>query len=230
MKFSTDKAHRNYFYKNGTIEFDDLLSKAQVGELNSLVDQILCQKLSIRQNQLFKQTPNDLFLQGHNLFKQNDSLKKLLLQRRFAEIAAELMEVHFLRMGYDQLLVGESKPPLIETPYDLFLYREGTLQEKSCITPVVCGLILCLEPSQSPETSTFFPKTSGSGVFLKPDIPLQLNVLRETEGGRYILIAFADFRTVYILNEKDPHTHVLKHEGLVFGDRLPDKLHPILYR
>ncbi|QLH36192.1 MAG: hypothetical protein HWD61_08680 [Parachlamydiaceae bacterium] len=45
-----------------------------------------------------------------------------------------------------------------------------------------------------------------------------------------MLLAFADFRTVYILNENDPHTHTLKHLGYVFGDKLSDKLNPIVYR
>lgn len=231
MKFATDKSHRDYFYKHGTIEFDELFSPEQIHELNVAIDAVLCKNLSIRKDQLARQTPQELFLGGRDLFRRDESIKKLLLHRRLAEIAVELMETHFLRMGYDQLLLGETKQPIIETTYDRFLRREGTLQEKSCITPIICGLMLCLDPAQASENSSaFFPKTAGSGVFFKPDIPLDLSFLCQALGGRYLLIAYAEARTVYILNENDPHTHALKHIGYVFGDKLSDKLNPIIYR
>lgn len=230
MKYATDKSHRDYFYKHGTIEFDELFNADQVHELNVAIDKILCKKLSITKDKLPRQSPNELFLQGRDLFRHDESLKKLLLHQRLAEIAVELTEARSLRIGYDQLFVGESKPPLFETAYDQFLHQPGTLQERSCITPVQCGLMLCLEPvplsAESP--AALFPKIAGNGVFFRADIPLDLQSLSHAQGARYLLIVYAHSRTVYILNEKDPHTHALKHIGYVFGDRLSDKLNPLI--
>lgn len=231
MKLATDKSHRNYFHKNGVIEFDGLFNISQVDELNAAIDNILCKNLAIPREKLARQSPNEIFLHGRDLFRENDLLKKQLLHQRLAEIAVELTEERSLRMGYDQLFVGESKQPLFSTVYDQFLHQEGTLHDKSTITPVLCGLMLCLEPSVSEQNSSvLFPKTAGSGVYFKADIPFDLTFLSHAEGGRYLLIAYAHPRTVYILNEKDPHTHALKHKGYVFGDRLSDKLNPLIYR
>jgi hypothetical protein len=231
MKFSTDKPHRDYFYKHGTIEFDALFTSDQIHELNKAIDHILCQKLSIASSQLPRQESNDLFLQGRDLFRQEDSIKKLVLHRRLAEIAVELTEARSLRIGYDQLLPGEPKPPYIDTAYNQFLMNPGTLQDKSCLIPVICGLIICLEPSPDEEApSPLFSKTPGNGIFFKADLPMDLSNLTQSPGGRYLLITYVDPRTVYVFNEKDPHTHHLKHIGYVFGDRLSDKLNPLIYR
>lgn len=231
MKFATDKSHRDYFYKHGIIEFDELFNRDQLHEMNVAIDKILAKRLSIPSHQLVRQSTNDIFLQGHDLFRQDEALKKLLLHRRLAETAIELTEVRTLRIGYDQLLVGESKKPLMETVYNNFLLQEGTLQVKSSMTPIICGLMLCLETPQATENiSELFTQIAGNGVYFKPDIPLDLKLLSHMQGGRYLLITFADPRTVYIFNEKDPHTHTLKHLGYVFGDKLSDKLNPLLIR
>lgn len=231
MKFATDKSHRDYFYKQGSIEFDKLLTSEQVGEVNRIIDRILCQRLRISPDQLGRQNPNELFLQGHDLFRQDESLKKILLHRRYAEIAVELLEARALRIGYDQLFVAQPKKPLMETVYDEFIHQDWTLQDRSCIKPVICGLMLCLEsPKPADKEAQLFSKTEGNGIYFKADISLDFSFLAEEERGRYLLIVYADQRTVYILNEKDPHTHYLKHQGYVFGDRFSEKLNPTIYR
>lgn len=231
MKLATDKAHRDYFYKHGVIEFDALFTPDQVREMNVTIDNILCKNLGIRRDQLVRQSPQEIFLHGRDLYREDEALKKHVLHRRLAEIAVELTEARSLRIGYEQLFVGETKEPLIENVYNQFLHQEGTLQNKSCITPVVCGLMLCLEPATFPEIPpALFPKTAGSGVFFKPDLPFDLTFLSHAQGGRYLLIVYAHPRTVYILNDNDPHTHALKHKGYVFGDKLSDKLNPLIYR
>ncbi len=230
MKFATDKSHRDYFYKHGTIEFEGLFTPTQINEINAKIDEILCKNLAIKSYKLAKQNAQEIFKHGRDLFRHDEALKKLLLHKRLANIAVELLEVRSIRMGYDQLLVGEVGSPLLDPMYDQFLQQEGTLQEKSCMTPVVCGLMLCLEPPQTEVTSIFFPKTPGHVIFFRPNIPLDLKFLTQVQGGRYLLMTYADRRTVYILNEKDPHTHTLKHRGYVFGDKLSDSLNPIIYR
>lgn len=233
MKYVTDKSHRDYFYKHGMIEFDNLCSLDQMYELNQAIDNLLCSKLSITLDKLNKLQPDEIFLQAHDLFRQDEYIKKKLLHKSLAEIAVELMEVRSLRMGYDQLLIGQSKPSALQTVYDRFLHQEGSLQDRSCLKPVTCGLLICLETSitsSDANTVAILPKKVGSAVFFKADIPLDLTSLSNAQGGRYLLVVYVDQRTVYILNEKDPHTHALKHIGYVFGDRLSDRDHPLLYR
>lgn len=233
MKLATDKSHRDYFYKHGMIEFDALLNSDQIQELNVSINKILMQELAIPAVKLERQNAYDLFMRGHDLFRKDDGIKKNILHRRLAEIAVELMEVRALRIGYDQLLSGvlQSSTDDAKNVYTQYLQDEGSLQDKSCIKPVICGLLVCLEPADSIEIPpALLSKTPGSGVYFKPDLPFDLTFLAHAKKGRYLLITYADPRTVYILNDKDPHTHSLKHRGYVFGDRLSDKLNPLVYK
>jgi len=47
---------------------------------------------------------------------------------------------------------------------------------------------------------------------------------------RYLMLVYTHPTAIYYLEEKDPKTHHLKSLGYVFGDRLNDKLNPIVYR
>lgn len=229
MKLATDKAHRDYFYKNGNIEFDSIFNPAQVNEMNEAIDTILCKSLATQPKKLSTKDAGQLFREGRDLWRKDESIQKLLLNKRLAEIAVELMEVRSLRMGYDQLLLTESKSVMSDPkdPYHQFLLQTGTLQERSCLTPVICGLMICLKPALAGEPNPLFSNTAGNVVFFKGDLPLDLSFLTYAEEGRYLLLSLVDPRTVYILNEKDPQTHALKRLGLVFGDRLTDKLNPL---
>jgi hypothetical protein len=232
MKLVTDKSHRDYYYKHASIEFDALFPPQQVTEINQAIEAILCNRMSLRKGQLALQNRNNLYLNGHDLWREDESLKKLFLHRRLAEIAGELNEIHSLRMGSDQLLLGEKKALDLSTEnvYEQYLKQEGSLQERSCFRPVAAGLLVCLEPIVSEIDYPLFSKIVGSGVFFKPDLPLDLSPLVDMQSGRYILISYVDPRTVYVLNENEPHTHTLKHLGYVFGDRLSDRLNPLIFR
>lgn len=235
MKLATDKSHRDYFYKNGTIEFESLISTEQVQELNEGINRVLSKSLSLSKDKIERRESKDLFLQGRDLFRKDEKIKKIVLNRHLAEIAVELMEVRSLRIGYDQLLIGKMYSPIrvekTANPYEDYLNNSGSLQDKSCLTPLICGLILCLEPAHSIEIPpSFLPKSAGSGVFFKPELSFDLSFLNHAEGGRYLLITYADPRTVYILNDQDPLTHAYKHLGHVFGDRINDKFNPLVYK
>lgn len=231
MKFSTDKAHRDYFYKHGMIEFDQLFNEGQIKELNQAIHTILLKEIPPNREKLPPSSSDGLFKVGRDLWRKNESIQKLILHKRLAEVAIELMEVKSLRMGYDQLFFGEQKPIDSKNPYHQLLMQTGSLQDISCLKPVICGLMICLEDAQSDdETSPLFSKKAGNGVFFKPEIPMDLQYLTHATKSRYLLIAFVDSRTVYVLNDRDPNTHELKRLGYVFGDRLTDSLHPLLHR
>ncbi|KIC77211.1 hypothetical protein DB41_CR00050 [Neochlamydia sp. TUME1] len=231
MKLATDKSHRDYFYKHGTIEFDGLFPLEQIQQLNTAIDGLL--SLTFKNIAPQSQNTENVFLCGRDLYRKDERIKKQVLNRRLAEIAQELMEARGLRIGYDQLLVGQSGQANVNTDalYNQFLQSVGSLQDKSCVQPLVCGLVICLQPSSSLEIPpVILPQTLGNGVFFKPDLPLDLSYLSHAQGGRYLMIAYAKPRSIYVLNDKDPHTHSLKHRGYVFGDRLSDKLNSLIIR
>lgn len=232
MKFATDKSHRDYFYKHGFIEFDGLFSNQQVQEIQNTIQEIQCKRMDLRKGQLALEESNKIFMQSHDLWRDSEFLKKLFLSRKLAEIAGELTETYSLRYGSDQLLLGERQGYQSEsvTSYQTYLKSTGSLEEKSCFRPTVCGLMICLDPIFTENEAPLFSKKEGSAIFFKSDLQMDLSNLMEKNSGRYILITYVDPRTVYILNENDPHTHSLKHQGYVFGDRLSEALNPLVLR
>lgn len=71
----------------------------------------------------------------------------------------------------------------------------------------------------------FIRLTDGSGAFYLPSTPLP-----DFEEGPFFMIAYCDKYSQYLYEERDPQVHFLKSLGYVFGDRLSDRLHPILLR
>lgn len=91
--------------------------------------------------------------------------------------------------------------------------REGTLQEITSFQGLVGGLILAPDGG-----GTFFSLTCNL---------VDLNLDPELD---YTLVVYARDQVVYVYNPKDPHTHDLKDQGYVFGDRLQARTHPLLYQ
>ena len=80
-----------------------------------------------------------------------------------------------------------------------------SLQTMSCLRPLVCGLLLNL--------------VSRKGSFVADAFFLKEPAL---------LIAYGGERTLYTLNPSDPHTHLLKKQGYVFGDVVNSSTHPVV--
>ena len=74
------------------------------------------------------------------------------------------------------------------------------------------------------------PKKVGNVVFFTPNCTLEFQELLQPGTARYILLTYVPQTTVYILNQSDSHTHLLKKLGYGFGDKLLDSMHPIVYR
>jgi hypothetical protein len=85
------------------------------------------------------------------------------------------------------------------------------LNEHSCINNLLGTFVISLE--------------EGSGSFYLPATPLP-----NFENGPFLMIAYCDKYSQYLYEERDPQVHFLKSLGYVFGDRLSDRLHPILLR
>lgn len=156
---------------------------------------------------------------------------------RFAEVVSELIEKRPMRLGYDQLLSIPQSPSNDERqPLNVFLSKTISLQDASCLTDVVCGLMFALKDcpksdlTDVPEGKILFPTKAGNVIYLKPDLPIPWNTLYAYPGQHFYLIVYTSPFSHYTIQPNDPHTHSLKRLGYVINDKLNDKLHPIIFR
>lgn len=145
-----------------------------------------------------------------------------------------------------------------ENPYGNFLSRIRSLEEVSSLQGLVCGLMLCLngrpktdEQEQEKEIQekktkdkvkesdgtdlvldpiNIFADHAGDGIFFSGQTPINWERLLNLPNHRYIMIVFVQNKSVYVFNESDPQGYSLKQWGYTFGDKLSDKLNPIVRR
>ncbi len=241
MKFATAKEHRNFFQNHGWIEFEELISNDQLTLANQAIDQVLAERLNASPERLRLLPSEQLYLQGHDLWRSNSILRKLVTQTRFAEIASELIEKKPLRLGCDQLFPARHQQTQLSATapqvYTHFLEQTTTLEAVSCLQGVTCGLMLSLGGKETvpfekipSEGADIFPSQPGHVIFFRPNIPIKWDSLYLHEGQRFYLIVYTQMSAHYQLQPQDPHTHALKRLGYVFNDKLNDRLHPIIYR
>lgn len=240
MKFATAKEHRDFFQRNGWIEFENFLSTDELTQVNQAVDQALAERLNTPPEKLRQLSSDKLYLQSRDLWRVNTSLRKFAIQARFAEIASELIEKKPLRLGYDQLIPVRYPTKLSEQVhhvYTHFIEQTVDLATISCVQEVLCGLIIALGGSKVEEAAdketegvSVFPHQPGNVIYFQPNLPVNWQNLYTYPGQRFYLIVYTHLRANYYLQPQDPHTHALKHLGYVFNDKLNDYLHPIVYR
>ncbi|MCB1112500.1 MAG: hypothetical protein H7A37_10040 [Chlamydiales bacterium] len=224
MHFTTEKEHRDAFNREGAVEFFEIIPPAQAQYLSNEIDTVLSHRLKVSHRQLELQRADSLFLHGHDLWRASDSVRKFVCNRIFASIAFELVNIKPIRIGYDQLLLGGS-----------YLRQETTVQEFSSIQHILCGLVICLNDGEErdPETEerySIFPQHAGNACFFRANHPIDFSALTRCKEQRFLMITYTGAKAVYARNENDQHTASLKKEGYNFGDRLNDKLHPIVYK
>ncbi len=153
--------------------------------------------------------------------RKKAEIQKIIYSSRFVQIAVELTSRKKLRFGYDQV-------------YELPLpasTQVQTLQEVSSIAPLVCAFTICLEgTSEQAVDKSFAPfaQKPGEVTFFLPTRAWNFELLSEREKQKFLLVAYADSRSLYLFQEQDPYVHTLKELGYVFGDRLNDRSHPVL--
>jgi len=210
MKYEISSSHRHFYENNGLLEIEDLVQAAQLEAINRQIDKILSKRGKAR-------------FFDHDLWRECEEMRKFVCQRRFSEIAIQLTGGRSLVLGYDQLLSGSSPLP------ELHL---ANLRDFSAYQGVKCGLVVCLQGKleTTEESLSLFPFQPGNVVFFTPEIELDLSPIKEAAGHRYLLITYCDPNSLYVYNDKDPFAHFPKAFGYVFGDRLLEKSHPIVYR
>lgn len=240
MKYAIASEHRDFFRKQGSIEFEGLLTAEQLHALNTEITSVLSQRLKITPPNVKRESSQRLFMGGHNLWRDSVAIKKLIWQQRFAEIASELVEQKPVRIGYDQYFPSPSRFGLDEKEsreYADLLAKELSLEEVTSLQGVLCGLMLCLDaPLEAPVAESepvpgdVFSIKAGNGIFIGPETVIAFDRLKALKNNRYLLLTYAQLTTIYIHRENDPHTHALKRLDYVYGDKLRDKTNPIIYR
>lgn len=238
MHFSVIGEHRDFFRKQHWIECEGLLTQKQLSTFQKGVETVIHERLKDSPKQ---STPEKIFEAGHDLWRGLPALKKLILQKELGEIASELIEHKPLRFGYDQLFPTISTSVPYPTSFRNFLSTTPTLQEMSAIQGVLSGAIICVkapekiltDEKENPlegSTTSFFPKEPGNVIFFSPEVPISFNALKEKSGGLYLLLVYVKSNAVYFRQDKDPHVNAFRQLGYNFGDKLLDRLNPLVYQ
>lgn len=242
MKFAITGEHRLFYQKHHAIELEGLCSPTQLKALETAINLTLAERMGLPTQNLGLQEAHTLFGAGRDLWRSHPALKKLATQSSFADIAATLTEQHPLRLGYDQFFPSIKSSLFVqEDPYSQFLQMKSALEEVSSLQGVVCGLMLCLNQAKQSEEETqhtslpdapihIFPQQAGNGIFFSPKAKIDWPELFKHEGQRYLMIVYTQAKSVYVLNEADPQVYALKQWGYSLGDRLSDKLNPIVHK
>jgi len=191
-----------FFRHNEHVEFEDLITKEQAAALH----QELTSRLSNR-------SPERMWSEGHDLFRESPLVKKTALSRAIADVAFQLTDQKPLRIAFDQAIVtDEFLTPLPNAPLD-------TLESLSSICPIVAGVLIDLNPDRA-----------GHALFFQPGYPLNLKERLAQPNQCFLLIAYAPEKALYYQRDTDLHTHRLKHLGYVYGDALKEPHHPIVFK
>src|SRR3989304_6789435 len=128
MKFLLNADHHHFFMKNRYIAFDELLSISEAKELKKALDIVIAQKLRMPVAHIKLTSPECIFGSGYDLWRSDPLIKKMVMQKRFAEIAAPLFSCTPLRLAYDQYVVSN--------PAAAPFLRPMSLRQMSCIQKI----------------------------------------------------------------------------------------------
>lgn len=236
MNFAIASEHRDFFHKQGYIEFAGLLTEGQLNRLNQDLRQVLVNRLELESHSfLERKTPAELFAVGRDLWRDLPYLKKTVANASWAKIAEEFCQEAPLRLGYVQFIPRQITQPMLKehkSPFQQMLASQCSLAEISSIQGLVSGLFICLKSYAASEDpaleSAIFPTMPGHGIYVSVDHQLDFSQLNKS--CEYLLITYAIQKSVYVLNERDPLGFTMRQWGYTLGDALNDKLNPIVLR
>lgn len=233
MNFAVDKKHRDVFRKQQWIELEGLLTPAQAGALLKESFSIITDRANVSKSATATWPAETRFLYGHDLWRAAPLLKRTVLDKKYAEAAASIIEAKQLRIGYDQFYNVPEDGKIGIGAYSTLLSSTPTLQEISSIQGVLCGLVLCIEEGKLPLgeelSSSLFSLTAGHGVLFGPDLPIPFAELKKRPGYSYLMIVYTVSKAVFILQDSAPHQNEFKKLGYSFNDKLNDVLNPLVY-
>lgn len=105
------------------------------------------------------------------------------------------------------------------------------VSDKAEANPSAAAQAASQSPFPPPEPKMVsWPGSVGNTLLFRGSVPFNFSALRQSTAGSYLLIAYCRDSSVYVLQPGDPQVHAFKHLGYAFGDRLTDKLNPIVVR
>ncbi|MDN3506930.1 MAG: hypothetical protein P0S96_06845 [Simkaniaceae bacterium] len=148
---------------------------------------------------------------GRDLERGNEPLYKALKFSRLGQAVAALFNKKKLKVAFTQYY----------PPYQTI----DALEDLSSVTELVGGALINLSSEPMPDFP-YLPMEQGDVGFYKQEFPIDFSQLELP----VLLIAFATEKARYKLQEKDPHTHLLKKLGYGFGDTLAEETHPLIIK
>lgn len=223
MKFTLAQSHIDHFNKTGSIEFEEVFTENECEELLKKAEDVLIKRVSpSRDNPLDLFSNENLYLQGRNIWRDGVETKKLCLKKQVGDFAFQLFRKKPIKIAYDQYIRTGT---LQDCPFK----ENATLQEISSIRPLLGALIILLTPNTLSVENPLLPKKAGNALYVAGNVVLPLSSLFNEKNTSVLVIAFTAASAIYCLEPKDPHTHSLKKDGLVFGDTIGEELCPTLY-
>lgn len=201
MKLNITAAQAAFYTKNGYLELED-----PTLDTPSLFASM---RHSLRKNPL-----------GRDLWRIEPKLKNLLT-RKIPPIAFSLTGKKQLRLACDQWI-----------PAAALHQKPQAIQELICIQGLCLGLLLRAEASPSLERGPLgllpLPADATHLLFFRPDLLLDWATLARQSPPDLYLALYSLPNAVYVHNNQDAATNVLKSFGYAFGDVLKNEFHPLL--
>lgn len=217
MKFALAKEHHDFFDKQGFIEFEELIPQSSLEKLSKAIRQQIGSRINQLPDRLNREDPTRLYLNGRDLWRNHPEIKKQATNRNLATIASGLVRQKPIRLALDQWI-----------PAGFDWKNISTLEQLVPVQGLLAGVFIAIDSGVLGENGSIFPGQAGNVLIVKPDTQLPFNELSLERNQSFLLIAYGSRNSVYIHKETDPLTHYLKEFDYVFGDRLPDNLHPLL--
>jgi hypothetical protein len=194
--------HIDFFKKEGSILFHNLLDSLRLPSYRDCLS-----KLTARRN----------------VWKHSTVLRKLSFNPSLAALAGSLVGLKKLRFGFDHFF------PSFENLKNFFALAPS-LNSLASIDGLEIALLLNLSDEKSPpyQTLSTLPSIGGSGMFFNTTVPFPL-FSEEDVKGPFLLLVYSHANARYSYKVTDPFTHDVKKESCVFGDRLANAYHPLLY-
>jgi hypothetical protein len=232
MKFGLSNKQLDYFNKNQAIEFEGLLSSVTVDLMNQEIAKALSTGLKKPISEIEKHSPFTLYKAGRDFWRRCPEVKKAITGYQLLNTIATLTDQKLLRLGFDQFIPTITSAYLQEPSYLALIDRQATMAQISSLQDIVAGLIICLQDDQEPVeiAPKFFPKSKGNVVIFHPQAEINFRELLKVKEASYLLVTYTRDDGVFVFNPQDVQGNHWRDLGYNPGDRLKEKLNPIVYR
>lgn len=108
LTYSLSPEAISFYQKNNFIKLKNVLSAEEIAHFNEVISEEVARKNQQHIPLEKRDTYSKAFLQIFNLWRESDEVKKLVMNKRLAQIAADLMGCEKVRIYHDQALFKEA--------------------------------------------------------------------------------------------------------------------------